>query len=90
MCLSHIGVLDSFKEMGYIVSSRALYIIYLAKFLKNKATTSTYEKIEKLNILCTVIKLSQNVCEIFLLWNKDALYNLMTMTFIVLDKVILN
>ena len=90
MSLSNIGVLDSFKGMGYLVSSRALDIIFLAKSLKNKATSSSYEKIEKLNILSPVIKLTQNECEIFLLRNKDALNNLMSMTFIVIDKVILN
>ncbi|MGL5591123.1 MAG: hypothetical protein ACRDCF_00065 [Mycoplasmoidaceae bacterium] len=89
MCLSNINVLNSFKGMGYIVSSRALDIIFLAKSLKNKAASSSYEKIEKLNILSPVIQLSQNECEIFLLKNKDALNNLMSMTFIILDKVIL-
>ncbi|MGL4616620.1 MAG: hypothetical protein ACRCUM_00115 [Mycoplasmoidaceae bacterium] len=89
MCLSNISILNSFKGMGYIVSSRALDIIFLAKSLKNKAVSSSYEKIQKLNILSPIIQLSKNECEIFLLKNMDALNNLLSMTFIILDKVIL-
>lgn len=89
MSLSNISILNSFKGMGYIVSSRALDIIFLAKSLKNKATSSSYEKIEKLSILNSIINLTKNECEIFLIKNKDALNNLISMSFIVIDKVIL-